>query len=251
MHLRMRSRSQMPRDRWFGLMMVVCVMATDNAVASDPCHPPIDPTKTQFLIGIGSLMEKASKERTAPRTGANLPVMVQDFKRSWTARGSDIGFSTTYLAAAASPGAKMAAAMYRVLHRDDLIATDQREAYYCRAPVEPTAIQPLDGSRVPLESQFWIYVNKPDAGKPPSSRFPIVQSYVDIFLSGCLQLSELATAYSGDFAEACIETTTDWSDHWVNDRIFPRRAFVHQPNAGQIDALLHRLVPEFQSIRIE
>jgi len=217
----------------------------------DNCHPTIDRNKPQFVIGLGSLMEHASKARTAPNTGANLPVMLKGFQRRWSVRGSDIGFSTTYLAAEANPDATMAAAMYRVLRADDMIATDERETYYCRAAVDPAKIRPLDGSTTPANGQFWIYVNQPGAGQPPNERFPIVQSYVDIFISGCLQLSELAITYDGDFAQACVETTSGWSRHWVNDRIYPRRPFIHQPNAGRIDRLLRRLVPAFQVIRIE
>lgn len=232
-----------------GALFAIQTLAIANDAAH--CHPPIDRTKPQFVIGIGSLMEKSSKERTAPNTGANLPVMVHGFQRRWSARGSDIGSGTTYLAAVTDPEATMAAAMYRVLRIEDLMATDEREAYYCRAAVDPNSIEPLDGSTIPETGQFWLYVSQPDAAQPPNDRFPIVQSYVDIFISGCLQLSELAINYDADFAEACVETTSDWSTHWVNDRVYPRRPFIYQPNAGRIDRLLHRLVPEFQSIRIE
>ena len=55
-----------------------------------------------------------------------------------------------------------------------------------------------------------------------------------------------------DFAESCIATTDGWSPHWVNDRLQPRRPFIHQPKASAIDALLHKMVPEqFEEIRIE
>ena len=46
--------------------------------------------------------------------------------------------------------------------------------------------------------------------------------------------------------------TTGWSEHWVNDRIYPRRPFVHQPRAGEIDRLLSASLPElFGRIRLE
>jgi hypothetical protein len=39
---------------------------------------------------------------------------------------------------------------------------------------------------------------------------------------------------------------------WVNDRVYPRRPFVVQPKAFQIDSLLSRELPQyFSRIRIE
>jgi len=55
----------------------------------------------------------------------------------------------------------------------------------------------------------------------PDEDHPIVQSYVDIFLSGCLQLQEQVLPdieAEKDFPSRCIETTHGWSAHWKNDR---------------------------------
>lgn len=54
------------------------------------------------------------------------------------------------------------------------------------------------------------------------------------------------------FAKQCIDTTTDWSGFWVNDRIYPRRPFLYQPKAFQIDRLLNEVIPQFfEKIKIE
>ena len=223
-----------------------------GAALAESCHPQVDPERPQYFVGYGSLMQTASKRRTAPNTGVNLPVMVSGYERAWNTRGSKIGFSTTYLGVRPEPGATMAAALYRTFALDDIAATDAREAYYCREAVDPAAIRMLDGSAAPEGGQIWIYINKPDAVFPPDADFPIVQSYVDIFLGGCLELAEKVVGQNIDFAEQCVTTTAGWSGHWVNDRLHPRRPFAAEPMAGRIDALLHRLVPEaFGSIRIE
>jgi hypothetical protein len=235
-------------------LLVLLPLSTARVAADTTeisCYPPPDPEMPQYSVGYGSLMEKASKERTAPATGYNRPALITGFQRAWNARGSKTGFSTTYLGVRPDADAEMAATVYSVLEVGDILATDEREAHYCRMRVSPDQIRMLDGSDVPDDGEFWIYVNRPDAVKPPSARYPIVQSYVDIFITGCLQLSELAVGYDGDFADACIETTAGWSEHWVNDRIHPRRPFIDQPNASRIDSLLYRLVPEAQSITIE
>jgi hypothetical protein len=83
-----------------------------------------------------------------------------------------------------------------------------------------------------------------------SEEKPLVQSYVDIFISGCLEQEEQQRL--AGFAQRCINSTTDWSAFWVNDRIYPRRPFIYQPKAGLIDHLLNNALPElFQQIHIE
>jgi len=94
-----------------------------------------------------------------------------------------------------------------------------------------------------VEGQARIYTNQPATIAPPSVNFPIVQSYVDIFVSGCLE-QEQRFGLEG-FARECIATTHDWSPHWVNDRLYPRRPFIYQPKARQIDLLLSQQVPAF------
>ncbi|UZQ56141.1 hypothetical protein OOK60_08840 [Trichothermofontia sichuanensis B231] len=47
----------------------------------DRCHPPLNATQPQYIIGYGSLMETAFKERTAPTAGENLPILLTGFKR--------------------------------------------------------------------------------------------------------------------------------------------------------------------------
>ncbi len=230
---------------------MLCLPFSAAAQGAD-CHPQIQDDRPQHIVGYGSLMETASKRRTAPNTGANLPVRVAGYERQWNTRGTLVGFSTTYLGVLPRDGGEMVAALYRVFDANDIRATDDREAFYCREPVGPDQVRMLDGSRAPTTGQIWIYVNKPDAVFPPDERFPIVQSYVDIFLTGCFELQAKVVVEDLDFAARCIDTTRGWSSHWVNDRLYPRRPFIYQPNASKIDALLHRKLPEyFDQIRIE
>ena len=58
-----------------GLLWAVSVCAED-------CHPEVDPSKPQYVVGYGSLMETASKRMTEPDAGTNLPVSVTGFQRS-------------------------------------------------------------------------------------------------------------------------------------------------------------------------
>ena len=89
--------------------IVSMVFVADQSLAQD-CHPPVDKSKPQYTIGYGSLMQKASKDRTAPNTGGNIPAMVKGFRRAWNAQGTSISFSTTYLGVTDSDDDAMAAA---------------------------------------------------------------------------------------------------------------------------------------------
>ena len=70
-----------------------------------------------------------------------------------------------------------------------------------------------------------------------------MQSYVDICLTGCLQI-EQGFPDAGDFASEFITSTQKWSKYWENDRVNPRRPFVTVPQYAAIDALLQKHLPE-------
>ena len=247
------------------------VLGRGSAHASEDCHPAFDASLPQFIIGYGSLMEEASKRRTAPDTGLNRPVLVRGFQRAWNVRGNQIGFSTTYLGVDApkTPDQRkvagepiddplMAAAAYQDFSEQGIAGTDERETFYCRYPVALHKIELLDGWAFPENAEVWIYaLPRGQVGELPNERWPIVQSYVDIFLTGCLDLAKRVdqNLYPDvDFAKACIATTNGWSANWVNDRLYPRRAFIYQPNASTIDELLNGTAKTsllFERIRIE
>ena len=225
-------------------------VATAAMAVEADCHAVPAADQPQYIIGYGSLMQDESRKRTSPQAGPAHPVEVTGYRRGWFAKGDSIGFGTTYLGVLPDVKNRLNAVIYRV-ETAELAATDQREASYCRRNVPLSDIRALE--KTPFEvagGQAWIYVNKPEAIARPSAKYPIVQSYVDIFVSGCLE-QEQRFELKG-FARECLTTTRDWSEHWVNDRINPRRPFVHQPRSRQIDSLLSEQLPDyFSRIRIE
>jgi len=229
---------------------MLSVLFAATTIQADDCHPTIDSTKPQYIVGYGSLMNESSKRSTEPNAGESRPVSLTGFQRSWNTHGV---YPTTFLGSQPSESATMVAALYRDYPgKDGKLASDAREIDYCRAAVEPATITMLDGSTGPISGQVWIYINKPETLKLPDAGHPIVQSYVDIFITGCLQLQTLVTDPEFDFVEQCILTTDGWSESWVNDRINPRRPFHYQPKAFQIDKYLNRLLPEYvDAVRIE
>jgi len=67
-----------------------------------------------------------------------------------------------------------------------------------------------------------------------------------------MELQARVADQSIDFVDECVRTTDGWSKHWVNDRPMPRRPYIYQPMAFEIDKQLKRLLPElFENIEIE
>lgn len=219
------------------------------ATPSGPCNAKFDPAQTQYIVGYGSLMQDESRKRTAPNAGTAYPVAVKGFRRGWFAKGGTLGFDTTYLGVVPDAASQINAVFYQV-DGPELAATDQREAIYCRLGIEAAQVTVLKADLPAPKGQIWIYTNKADSIATATPAFPLVQSYVDIFVSGCLE-QEQRYQVAG-FAQQCLKTTTDWSGHWVNDRLYPRRPFIYQPRARAIDKLLAEQLPEyFRQIRIE
>ena len=105
------------------------------------------------------------------------------------------------------------------------------------AKIDPSTIKMLDGSASAPDADIWFdgTANK----QPPTERHPIVQSYVDVCLDGCLEIEgTYPLARRAQYAKEFIKTTSHWQTPWVNDRIYPWRPTVYVPRATEIDALL-------------
>ncbi|MGH7125309.1 MAG: gamma-glutamylcyclotransferase family protein, partial [Stellaceae bacterium] len=215
----------------FGVLLLFAAWLAD--AMGGECNVPPDPNRAQYIVGYGSLMQDESRNRTSPQAGPAHPVEVRGYRRGWFSRPEAVGFSTTFLGARADREGHFNAVLYQV-DPAELLATDRRELSYCRADVALPDVKPLEKDlSLERKAQIWIYVSKPESIAPPSARYPIVQSYVDIFVSGCLEQEQRFAL--AEFAQQCLATTSGWSEHWVNDRLYPRRPFIYQPRARQID----------------
>lgn len=200
-----------------------------------------------YIFGYGSLMEKESRLRTTPNAINIYPVKIYSYVRGWWAKGSSIGLSTTFLGCVPSKLLKEKDIIHNFVNgvvyevsQEELQVTDRREASYQRVKIPFDQIE--DYSNVlKKESNIWAYVNEDIDlySTLPSKKFPIVQSYVDICINGCIEIeNSFPHAKEKGFASEFIKSTLFWSEYWVNDRIFPRRAFIHRPSAYKIDKLL-------------
>jgi hypothetical protein len=212
------------------------------AILPADCHPDPDFDRRQYIVGYGSLMEESSRRGTSPGAGEALPVTVRGFWRGWIVRYVGSSIAPTYLGAVADAASEFNAVVYELPY-GEIEHIDDRESGYCRVPIPPEQLRMYSDSSSRPGGQVWIYVAKPAVVAAPNDKYPIVQSYVDVFMRGCLQAQDLLG--SEGFARDCVRTTHAWSKHWVNDRIYPRRPFVHQPRALSIDRLLKNQIPEY------
>jgi hypothetical protein len=64
-----------------------------------------------------------------------------------------------------------------------------------------------------------------------SAEFPLLQSYIDVVVEGAMD-------YGQPFAHELLETISDWSEYWLNDRELARRPWVYNPASSQVDEVL-------------
>ena len=197
---------------------------------------------TSYVFGYGSLLERASRTRTNPEAVGAWPARVTGYQRGWFHQFVDnVGSTCTYLGAERANRQTINGVVYPV---SDIEATKQRETGYTAVQLAADGFVMLDGSgplKVGGDVDVYIFVSNPESiskTKEPTPTFPMVQSYVDICINGCLELESLYRGVKGSFTQEFIRTTTGWNANWVNDRIYPRRPFIYAPNASAIDKAL-------------
>ena len=197
--------------------------------------------KSAYVFGYGSLMERASRTRTNPDAVGAWPARVSGYQRGWFhqfTKTENVGSSCTYLGAVKDAKTTINGVIYKVA---DIEKTKERETGYTADLVPADKIEMLDGGG-PWNGANEVYIfesNQADISKTkePTADFPIVQSYVDICINGCLEIEALYRS-AQNFTQQFIEKTTGWNKYWVNDRLYPRRPFIYVPNAEKIDKAL-------------
>lgn len=205
------------------------------------CHPKINSQFPQYIVAYGSLIDEQSKKRTDPTAQESFPALIKGYKRSWSVHGNLPGLNTTFLSIIKDKYASFNGVVYKLSKPENIQLYDKRETTYCREALNADRLEMHSGA-LPNQKQIWIYSASQKSNEYPSHDFPIVQSYVDTFMRGCIQIE--AKFKISPFAKDCIKSTGQWSEYWENDRIFPRRPSLYEPYARQIDALLKEMLPE-------
>jgi len=211
--------------------LVATAEAKTNAAVETPAAAGL-----QYIFGYGSLIERESRMGTWPRAEYALPAVVRGVARGWFDQIEVSSWSPTYLGAVPDPNAECNGVLFPVTPIE-LERFIERETGYEPTKLDPSHVTMLDGSATPPDGDIWYFANTEKLF--PSNAHPIVQSYVDICLNGCLEVEAMyPLAKQANFARRFMETTSNWGTPWINDRIYPWRPFVHVPRAAAIYSLI-------------
>ena len=226
--------------RRFLLALGVLVLFLLPAGARDYWGAKLAKQPTQFIFGYGSLINTASRNSTASVPIPAVPVRVSaefGYIRTWNDRSTS-GF--TALGLRKPRAGEKATTINGVLYAvdgDDMAKFDEREKGYARVEVPREDIEAASWQRLPESGKIWVYIpvkpnGEPGVGLPAADAdFPLLESYIDVVVEGGLE-------YGEDFAREVIETTSDWSNYWLDDRELARRPWVHDPKSAEVDRLL-------------
>lgn len=153
-------------------------------------------------------MNAQSRAKTG-ETGSAWPVRIKGYERHWSVMSPEFGMSS--VAVIPNESAQCNGVLIEI-EAEEIAQFDEREAGYQRAAIAAHQIEAYFGTSIP-EGQVWIYhSHKIDI---PSQSCPIVLSYLDVILAGCLD-------YGADFVEDFLMKTHGWEGHTLNDRNQPR-----------------------------
>ncbi|MDW6093686.1 gamma-glutamylcyclotransferase family protein [Vibrio rhizosphaerae] len=178
-----------------------------------------------YIFGYGSLMNSSSRQLTG-QTGTACPAVVEGLTRTWGK--VDDSYQASPLVA--QPGDGIVNGVLLHVSPKELAQFDQRERGYHRIQLTLTNIE----TELPLTAQdaVWVYVkNEPML---PSHESPILQTYIDTVLTGCLEVSEA-------FADLFVQHTNGWEHPLENDRHAPKYvnyAGIHPEHWPKIDQIL-------------
>ena len=213
------------------------ITAASTGWADPACFPAINKSEPQYIVAYGSLMQSAAREKKLNKAEVEFPVWVRGYERGWFGRDSRQSPQKTALVVKAEPGKKFNGLLLQATS-GQLSAIDRGDVITCRERIDPRKLQSMTSEKLPERGQFWIYAAKKPKIRKAAGQFPMLQSEVDVFLTGCI---EQAAAFGlPDFSSQCVKSTNGWSVHWNNDRDRPSGKLV-TAKRPKIDQLLEQL----------
>lgn len=168
-----------------------------------------------YFFGYGSLVNLATHDFPDPR-----PVRLFGWRRLW--RHTDLR-QVAFLTAIPDPECSIDGMIAHVPD-DDWEALDAREWAYDRVAV--TAHVRHDLKR---PAEVAVYAVAPEKQSPPSTRHPILLSYIDVVVQGYLH------AFGLEGVRDFFATTSGWDAPILNDRKEPRYPRHQQLKAAETD----------------
>ena len=193
-----------------------------------------------FIFGFGSIINDESRKSTVPEAGDAFPVRIAKefgYRRVWNFQSPSAKLTALGLIKDPNKQTTINGVIYPVLG-DDVSKFDEREEGYTRMEIPSYYIESYNWQELPKHKfKVWIYVpnGKNDVPGidlvPPDKYYPILQTYIDIVIIGCLK-------YGIDYAVEFLYTTGWWNKYWLNDRQVPRRPWIFQKKYKDVDHLV-------------
>ncbi|MFT5707172.1 MAG: hypothetical protein ACI9ES_001462 [Oceanospirillaceae bacterium] len=172
------------------------------------------PQTRHYIFGYGSLINSISRTVTG-ETGVAVAVKISGFARYWSRISEDFGMSSVVVV----PEQRQACNGVLVeVPESELPSFDLRERGYQRVLVDASQVefysQTIDLKLLPnTHIKIWLYQSQEVVN--PCEDHPVVFSYLDVILSGCLE-------YSPPFCDDFMQLTQGWKHAMLNDRRDPR-----------------------------
>lgn len=174
-------------------------------------------------------------------------VRIKGIKRGWFVHGlskdiknGGLSLTPTYLAAYPHFDGHCNGVLFPVTDEElERIDTRESEAGYIRTTLNNNDIFFLN-NEISFSSQDKVFYYAIDESKrvAPCEDHPIIQSYVDICISGCIIIDNTFNDEDFSFTKEFILTTDKWNEHWINDRLKIYASHTYEPYKSQIDKLL-------------
>lgn len=166
-----------------------------------------------FIFGYGSLINSISRTVTG-ETGAAVAVKINGVSRYWSRISEDFGMSSVVVV---KDSQGQCNGVLVEVPESELPAFDQRERGYQRVLVDAGDVSFYQHSIAldDAESEINIWLYQAQQVVVPCTNHPVVFSYLDVILSGCLE-------YSNEFCEDFVQLTKGWQHAMLNDRTAPR-----------------------------
>mmetsp|Transcript_10113 Transcript_10113/g.24541 ORF Transcript_10113/g.24541 Transcript_10113/m.24541 type:complete len:1333 (+) Transcript_10113:157-4155(+) len=209
-----------------------------------------DSEEFDYIFGFGSIMNRGTHGENFLPGVAVLLSKEFGYERQWNFRSST-GFTALGVSKVPSgkdPTLDVNGVLFRVT-QSMIPVFDRREVGYekVRIPLEYLEFVVSGNDKHNDESssslwheelgpndRLWLYVPLESHKKMADENHPLLQSYVDTVLQGCLE-------WGGEtMAEKFIQTTGGWSTYFLNDTPSSRRPWLYRKDYSTIDRLLQK-----------
>ena len=218
------------------------------SVASE-CFPSPDSNKPQYVVAYGQYLYNETRKHIPVQMMKDTPVWVEGYKRGWFSQRPALTVPMTELGVVEAPGERFNAVVVS-LKSGQVTSLDRDEKTLCRIKLAAKDLVPMTSASIKDDGEFWIYTTRLKQQRDAVGNYPIYQSEVDKFLTGCIEQTQRFKL--PDFADQCMQTTYGWNSSWVNDRQRPVLGQLVQVKKQEIDNLLLKYQKEhFAPIRIK